>query len=136
MLSAEPYWLDRGAKISPLDLALGWGVMSDQAVLDRIDISQSARWYRTRYEFPAPLSDRQIIEHSSNMHMVPASRVVEKQLEGLRVGELVRLRGALVDVDHPSGWRWRTSMSRADTGDGACEIVYVEEVERLAPTGS
>ena len=34
--------------------------------------------------------------------------------------------GYLVDVDHDSGWYWRSSMSRLDTGDGACELVYVE----------
>ena len=38
------------------------------------------------------------------------------------------MNGYLVDVDHESGWRWRTSMSRTDTGAGACEIVYVESV--------
>ena len=34
----------------------------------------------------------------------------------------------LVDVDHGSGWHWRSSMSRNDTGDGACELVYVESM--------
>ena len=63
-LSRENEDLGDEADLSPVDLALGWGVMSDQAVLDRIDISQSGRWYYTRYEHPAPISDRQIIMHS------------------------------------------------------------------------
>ncbi len=128
VLSTEPYYLRRESDLSPIDLALGWGVMSDQAVLDRIEISQSSRWYRTRYEYPAPISDRQIINNSSNMHMIPASRRVEKQLKKLRSGNLVHLRGQLVDVDHDTGWYWRTSMSREDTGAGACELFYVESV--------
>jgi hypothetical protein len=41
----------------------------------------------------------------------------------------LRLQGLLVDVDHPSGWRWRTSLSRDDTGGGSCEIVYLQEIE-------
>ena len=129
VLSSEPYFFRRESDLSPVDLALGWGVMSDQAVLDRIDIAQGSRWYTTRYEFPAPVSDQQIIGNSSNMHMIPAGTRVRKRLKKLRKGDIVRLHGYLVDVDHDSGWFWRTSMSRNDTGAGACEIFYVEFVE-------
>jgi hypothetical protein len=44
----------------------------------------------------------------------------------VREGDVIVLQGYLVDVDHDSGWRWRTSMNRTDTGAGACEIVFVE----------
>lgn len=128
VLSRERYRLRRESDLSPLDLALGWGVMSDQAVLDRIDITQGNRWYFTKYDFPAPISDEQIIANSSNMHMIPARKSIERRLKELRPGNVVHLEGFLVDVDHVSGWRWRTSMSRTDTGNGACEIVYVESL--------
>ena len=62
------------------------------------------------------------------MHMIPASASVERSLMKLREGDVVVLQGYLVDVDHDSGWRWRTSMTRTDTGAGACEIVYVESI--------
>jgi len=126
VLSKEPYYLNRTADLAPIDLALGWGAMSDSAVLDRIDISQSARWYRTRYEFPSPIPDQQIIANSSNMHMIPAGKGIERSLKKLREGDIILIRGYLVDVDHDSGWYWRSSMSRTDTGDGACELVFVE----------
>jgi len=129
VLSRENYRLGVEADLSPLDLALGWGVMSDQAVLDRIEISQGSRWYYTRYDLPAPVSQQAIIQNSGNMHMIPAQNRIRKKLKGVRVGDIVRLRGMLVDVDHPSGWRWRTSLSRGDTGGGSCEIVYLEEIE-------
>jgi len=128
VLSAEPYYLHREADLSPIDLALGWGVMSDQAVLDLIDISQSSRWYRTRYEMPPPVPERQIVSSSGNMHMIPAGADIGKSLKKLRKGDIIVLRGYLVDVDHDSGWRWRTSMTREDSGSGACEIVFVESL--------
>jgi len=128
VLSRENYSWGAESDLSPLDLALGWGVMSDQAVLDRIDIEQRSRWYFTHYELPAPISDQAIIQHSSNMHMVPAQRWVKKELNRVRQGDIVQLRGYLVDVDSDSGWRWRTSLSRNDTGNGACEIFYVEDI--------
>jgi hypothetical protein len=128
VLSTEQYYLNREADLSPIDLALGWGVMSDQSLLEQLDISQSSRWYRWRYEGSIPVSDQQIISSSGNMHMIPASTSVERSLMKLREGDVVALQGYLVDVDHQSGWRWRTSMTRTDTGAGACEIVYVESI--------
>lgn len=128
VLSTERYYLRREGDLSPLDLALGWGPMSDQTVLDQMKISQSGRWYRTRYDYPAPIPEQLLVSHSSNMHMIPANSSIEKRLKKLRVGEVVELQGYLVDVDHPSGWHWRTSLSRNDTGSGACELVYVESM--------
>ena len=128
VLSKEPYYLGRTADLAPVDLALGWGAMSDSAVLSQIDISQSARWYRTRYDLPPPIADKQIIFNSSNMHMIPARKDIERSLKKLREGDIVVIKGTLVDVDHDSGWYWRSSMSRLDTGDGACELVYVESL--------
>ena len=45
--------------------------------------------------------------------------------------EFVRLTGYLVDVQGPGGFRWRTSLTREDTGDGACELMWIERVEVL-----
>ena len=128
VLSKEPYYMGRTADLAPLDLALGWGEMSDSAVLNQIDISQSARWYRTRYDLPPPISEQQIIFNSSNMHMIPARKDIERSLKKLREGDIVSISGYLVDVNHDSGWYWHSSMSRLDTGNGACELVYVESM--------
>ena len=128
VLSKEPYYMGRTADLAPIDLALGWGEMSDSAVLSQIDISQSARWYRTRYDLPPPISEQQIIFNSSNMHMIPARKGIERKLKKLRQGDIVLINGYLVDINHDSGWYWNSSMSRLDTGDGACELVYVESL--------
>jgi hypothetical protein len=128
VLGVARYSFDRAAAVSPLDLALGWGRMSDSAVLDRIEISQSGRFYywRTR-DFPIPR--REIEASSANMHMIPASAPVRSQLNGVRVGQIVRLQGYLVRVQGRDGWRWASSLSREDTGNGACEVIWVESVE-------
>jgi hypothetical protein len=128
VLSREDYRWDDGSDLSPVDLALGWGAMSDQSVLERIEISQGARWYYTRYDYPAPLPDSEIIRSSGNMHMVPANEYVRRQLKKIRPGHLIHARGLLVDAEHSSGFRWRTSLSRLDTGNGACELFYVERL--------
>ncbi len=128
VLSRKDYRWGDAADLSPMDLALGWGAMSDQAVLERVEVSQGARWYYTRYEYPAPLPDRDIVRQSGNMHIIPADDLVRQRLGDIRRGAVVRAQGYLVDVDQESGFRWRTSPSRNDSGDGSCELFYVERI--------
>jgi len=128
VLSKERYRFDEAADIAPVDLALGWGRMSDQAILDAFDISQSGRFYFWHVDrFPIPR--REIETHSANMHMIPANDEVKRKLLSIRAGQIVSLSGYLVEVHGPNGWRWRSSLTREDTGAGACEVVWVETVQ-------
>ena len=53
-------------------------------------------------------------------------RVVTEQA---KAGKMIKLKGLLVEVTHPKGWRWRSSLSRSDSGDGSCEVIFVEAAE-------
>ncbi len=130
VLASETYRSDREADLSPVDLALGWGPMSDSAVLDKVKISQSSRFYYWRVdEFPIP---RQDIERSSaNMHMIPADGTIERRLKDVRPGQVVRIQGWLVEARSGDGWRWRSSLTRNDTGAGACELIFVRDLQVL-----
>ncbi|MBU6248513.1 MAG: hypothetical protein KGN77_12205 [Xanthomonadaceae bacterium] len=127
VLSREDYRFDDGASLAPTDLALGWGRMSDSAVLDRIRISQGGRFYHWQVDrFPIPR--REIEESSANMHIIPADAGVRGMLARVRPGEVVHIEGFLVDARRPGGWRWNTSLTRDDTGNGACELVFAESL--------
>ncbi|MCX7514047.1 hypothetical protein [Frateuria sp. STR12] len=128
VLSRKDYRFDAGADLAPTDLALGWGRMSDSAVLSQIEIGQSSRFYHWHVDaFPIPR--REIETSSANMHLIPADEAVRRAMDRVRAGELVRIEGFLVDASRADGWRWRTSLTREDTGNGACELVYVEALE-------
>jgi hypothetical protein len=127
VLAAEHYSLGREADLSPVDLALGWGKMSDEAILKDIKISQSNRFYYWRVdEFPIPR--REIETQSANMHMIPADAKIEKVLKSIRPGQIVKLSGDLVQINASDGWHWKSSLTREDTGAGACEIIYVKSL--------
>ncbi|AKH20240.1 hypothetical protein [Sedimenticola thiotaurini] len=133
ILGIEHYSLGRESDLSPVDLALGWGPMSDSAVISQLSISQSGRFYHwSASRLPVPREA--ISSHSANMHMVPADSRVEKELMSLREGEVVRIAGYLIRADAPDGWHWVSSLTREDSGNGACELVWVREVSRRMPT--
>ncbi|CAG0979765.1 hypothetical protein MTYP_01692 [Methylophilaceae bacterium] len=130
VLSVRHYNHDRESSLAPVDLALGWGRMADDAVLRHIDISQRNRWYFWRTDnFPIPR--REIETHSANMHMIPANAEIENKLKSVSSGKIVRINGYLVEADANDGWRWRSSLTREDTGPGACELVLVETLTVL-----
>lgn len=128
VLSRRDYTLDAGADLAPMDLALGWGPMSDQAVVDAIRVTQGGRWYRLNWDGPEPIPRREILGNSANMHLIPANDTVMSSLEDIREGQVVRLWGYLVDATGSDGFTWSTSLTRDDTGDGSCELFYVEQV--------
>lgn len=126
VLSRENYRFDREAALSTTDLMLGWGRMSDQAVLDRLDISQSGRfgWWRVR-DFPIPR--REIETSSANVHTIAANSAIARRIAAIRRGQVVHLSGYLVRAD-AGNWYWISSLTRDDTGAGACELLFVESV--------
>jgi hypothetical protein len=128
VLARERYRTDAGADLSPIDIAFGWGPMSDTSLLNLLKISQSGRFYFWHYKDQLPVSHEVIIRSSANMHLIPASASVKDKLYDARVGDVVELEGELVDVVRPNGWRWNTSMTREDSGGGACELIYVTGV--------
>jgi len=127
VLSVERYHFDRPAELSPVDFALGWGPMSDSRILEAFTIRQSDRWYFwSSANLPIPAAD--VISHSANMHMIPANGSVRNYLLSVKTGQLVELRGQLIRADGKDGWHWASSLTRTDTGDGSCEVVWVESV--------
>lgn len=132
VLARKHYARDAGASLAPEDLALGWGRMSDTSVLAHIDISQTHRFYYWRVAH-YPIPRREIEVSSANMHMIPADDDVRRQLQQLRAGQLLHIEGFLVDASRPDGWHWNTSLTRNDTGSGACELVFVERLDAQIP---
>lgn len=125
VLGREDYRLGREAAFSPTDLALGWDRMRDDAVLAKLKISQSGRWYHYRWLDQPPLPVDEIVRSSANMHMVPADDGVARALRTIKPGQRVRINGWLVRIDAGDGWHWTSSLRRDDSGGGACELVYV-----------
>ncbi len=127
VLHTKHYWVG-GENLVPYDVALGWGRMSDQAVLDRLEIAQSNRFFFYEWSDAPPIPPGEIVRSAANMHIISANGTVAGAVSKLRAGQLVAMRGYLVNVTGPNGFHWNTSMTRDDTGDGACEVFYVQEI--------
>ncbi|MBS4035910.1 MAG: hypothetical protein KGZ85_15710 [Ignavibacterium sp.] len=127
VLSRNTFSVGKESKISPVDFALGWGPMSDQAVIDRIKVTQRNRWYRWETNsYPIPRNE--IMNNSANIHIIPADDLIDKKLSKVYKGSLIEMKGYLVEVTTEDRWFWRSSLRRDDTGGGSCELIWVEEL--------
>ena len=111
----------------PVDVAVGWGPMSDEGVLSGLNISQNNRFFFYRWENRPPIPSKDIAAHAANIHVISVNDEVAQTVRRLRRGEVVTMRGFLVNAARDGGWHWRSSLSRTDTGRGACELFYVQE---------
>jgi len=130
VLGKERYRLDRESDLAPWDFALGWGPMTDDTLLDTLTINQSNRWYHWRTPKLITTAEN-ISHHSANMHIIPANARVESNLSDVQKDDQIQISGYLVQVRHPDSFYWRSSMSRTDTGQGACEVILVTGVRSI-----
>ena len=126
VLSTERYRYGDEAGLSPMDLALGWGRMADPKVIDRLTITQGGRYYTWRYQRAPPIPRQEIVESSANTHIIPASAAVAQTIARAGRGDIISLKGYLVQVSKPDGWHWRSSLTRSDAGSHACELMFVQ----------
>lgn len=62
----------------------------------------------------------------SNNHLISDDELIRRQVRKIRVGDQIRLRGYLASYTSEGGSTRGTSTTRTDTGDGACETIYVQ----------
>ena len=127
VLSRNNFSLGTESELSPFDLALGWGPMSDQSVIDKFDISQRDRWYHWQSDH-LPIPRRDVSLNSANVHIIPKDETIEEKFDKVYKGSLVEMNGYLVKITKADGWHWISSLKRDDTGGGSCELFWVEDV--------
>ena len=129
VLEIEDYDSADVDELVPFDFLLGWGPMSDSALIDKLELGISNRYATWRYWGEAPASLKTISQHASNHHLVPADPQVRERLEEVRAGHIVTMRGELVNIQSTTGEEaFRSSLTRTDSGPGACEVMLVRSI--------
>jgi hypothetical protein len=65
----------------------------------------------------------------SNNHLISDDPDIRARVNGIRIGDQVRIRGVLASYGAVGGSSRGTSTTREDTGDGACETIFVDSFE-------
>jgi len=124
--ATERYRSGASGSLLPWDFVLTWGAATKEPAWSRISYLQTGRFYNWRSD--DTLDAGYVASHTANTHLIPGSSRIASALACVRRGDVVRLEGDLVDIDGPDGFVWKTSLTRTDTGPGACETLYVRAI--------
>lgn len=127
ILGFKDYQNDPESKFSPIDFAVSEGLLASKYYYPLIGVKQDNRFLTWSMK-PLPLPPKKAMELVSNIHIIPANEAIAKELKHIKKGDLVQLAGDLVEVDD-NGWTWRSSLSRDDVGEGACELLRVRSIK-------
>lgn len=72
----------------------------------------------------------------SNNHLISDDEFIRDQVGKIQVGDQIHVRGYLASYSNQGGGKRGTSTTRTDTGDGACETIYVEHFRIVQPATS
>ncbi|MBQ8300183.1 MAG: hypothetical protein IJX99_10130 [Clostridia bacterium] len=129
-----------GDKLSPRDFGMTWGFLANPE--NNINVKWSSMGTRS---LNLSIKDnkwvnsvggwKKINEHLSNNHIIPSDKSVEKLIKKVETNDYIKLDGYLVKIysntDDGGFFKWGTSLSRTDQGDGACEVIYVTDIAWL-----
>jgi hypothetical protein len=73
----------------------------------------------------------------SNNHLLTDQPGIARTMRGVHIGDQVRIHGYLSEYSHHHGFNFfrGTSTTRFDTGNGACETIFVDDVQILRSGG-
>jgi hypothetical protein len=134
-------WWDRlhrewNDNLNIVDLCVVWGNNARSGAYS--DISFSSGQFTCNFSTRADAAYRAFDQTAiSNNHLLTDRPDVAKLLRTVRVGDQIHFHGHLAEYSHHHGMEFKrgTSTVRTDTGNGACETVFLDSVEIIRAGG-
>ncbi|MGX5175526.1 hypothetical protein ACUR5C_16005 [Aliikangiella sp. IMCC44653] len=119
-----------GDKLNIADLCIVWSETATNPFLNQInfwngqftcnvDTASDKAWKHFK------------MEQLSNNHIITNNAQIRDQIRDLNIGDQIRITGWLSSYQGENGNQRGTSTTRTDTGDGACETIWVNDIEVL-----
>lgn len=134
--------------VALMDIGIAWDEIADKNFIKKNLVFSSkktlgsSRILYTRVKNSSKLSIYEAMSKSSHTHLVPANQNVMSAMLLMKKYQPVKLEGYLIDITYPNGKTAYTSITRTDNnsnsrgmqitdsgGGGACEIMYVKQVQ-------
>ncbi|MDR0221637.1 MAG: hypothetical protein LBI54_09570 [Lachnospiraceae bacterium] len=129
---------------SPRDVAIVWGVLTDQkagaSIIDQNlgPVMTDRTMYYRKSSWVDDFGGMAVVDACiSNNHLIPSGEHIRELIMAIKPGDYVRIEGYLTNVKWDFGATygiWKTSLSRTDGDDdssGGCEVIYVTDVKWL-----
>lgn len=114
--------------LNMLDVCVVWGDNASNPFLDRV------KFWNGIFTCNVETRDQQAwdafdIYQISNNHLLSDDDFIRDQVADIQIGDQIRVSGYLAGYSSPGVGKRGTSTTRLDTGDGACETLYIKQFE-------
>ena len=127
--------LRAGDHLNMLDVCVVWGDNATNPLIHKIDFWNGIFTCNVKTRNLEAWDSFDMVQLSNN-HLISDDEFIRDQVRDVRVGDQIRVRGYLSSYGNEGGGKRGTSTTRLDTGDGACETLYVEKFDILQPAHS
>ena len=118
------------------DLCVIWGENVASGVYQKMDFENDS-WTCWAYWPDAQTGSQFQMRQLSNNHLLVDNLMLKEILMSAERGDHIRISGQLASYENPgNGFLRGTSTRRDDTGNGACETIYVEDVQIVSKANS
>lgn len=121
--------------LNMLDVCVVWGDSATGKLLHKIDFWNgifTCNVFTRDSEAWEAFSMQQL----SNNHLISDDEIIRRQVKDIAIGDQIRVRGYLASYGSEQGGKRGTSTTRTDTGNGACETLFVQQFEIIQPAVS
>lgn len=114
------------------DICVIWGNNIDTGVYKQMNF-ESGSWtcyFEGKRGLGQQVRDKFTYSHLSNNHLLDDNKEVAQKISEAEIGDQIHFKGYLVEYSHSDEqFKRGTSTTRLDTGNNACETVYVTDFE-------
>lgn len=110
--------------LNMLDVCVVWGGNTVSAQLDKLDFWNGIFTCNVQTRDQAAW-DSFDMQQLSNNHLISNDDYIRDRVRDIRIGDQIHVRGYLAGYSSTGVGKRGTSTTRTDTGDGACETIFV-----------
>ncbi|MCX4026749.1 hypothetical protein H0A36_01095 [Endozoicomonas sp. SM1973] len=118
-------WQDH---INVADLCVVWGDNAKKLDLNKFEFwsGEFTCFYQTKDYLQYKLFKNNEL---SNNHLITDSEIIRDAISDVKIGDQIKIKGWLSKYSNHLGGSRGTSTTREDTGNGACETIYVNDFQ-------
>lgn len=116
------------------DICVVWGENISGGAYKKVQYKSGE--FTCSYRYNTSLNPPFLPNALANNHVIPANEQIAKTIKQIGIGDQIHIKGYLAnysvaDKNGAQIFTRNTSTTREDTGNGACEIIFVTDIEIL-----
>lgn len=121
--------------LNMMDVCVVWGDTATSKLLNKITFWNGIFTCNVKTRDQAAWDAFSMYQLSNN-HLISDDDLLRDRVKDIRIGDQIRVRGYLASYSSENGGKRGTSTTRTDTGDGACETLFVQQFDIIEPATS